>query len=507
MNEWQEEKHARLEQQSQAQINDQKRVQKPDDPYFKRAPDDLFDVDGEGEAKEAPVQAPVAKQGDAAEPGSDRQDIDHADAKADREWVARKKQLGFDREAPGGLKGAVRKGVGAIGNAVTRIGAAGAQDSYTAGKVLGGVGSAAKGIVDTTKDLSKIGQGVDKIAGLKGENSILEQNIPYLGFNMNTIAKAELAPGIKVADTAKAALQDGGTLLEVAGRGITAASGREALDFGDDERRQYMDRYDAFQAKKVEMRSRLAQGQRTQRGQLTGTTQAAVRQRLAAKKLGKAINEYGIRPEYDYSMNESADINNMTVQRTAQPREVPNPSLGPGNPDSQQNMQVKPGEVTFERNAGTDPLNSAPDYQTKEELAAGTSAKRWAAPGEALEGLGRIVDGSEHGQEAVRKGEYLKGATQAALSGARTVGKGMATAAATPLGLGLATSALVDVGTVAAGGLLQGVGAGINAATGVGEKADSVRWSCATSTTSGKSTSSRRRMGRGASLRKRPLRS
>jgi hypothetical protein len=161
-------------------------------------------------------------------------------------------------------------------------------------------------------------------------------------------------------------------------------------------------------------------------------------------------------------MAETADINNMTVQRTAAPREA-------------NGMQVKPGEVTFERNAGTDSLNESPDYQTMKELKAGRSAKRWAAPGEALEGLGRVLDGSEHGQEAVRKGEYLKGATQAALSGARTIGKGAAGAAAAPLGLGLATSALVDVGTVAAGGLLQAVGGGVNAVTGVGDKAATQR--------------------------------
>jgi hypothetical protein len=458
MNDWQEEKDARVEPLSAAQINNRRLFEGFDDEQLPADHDAFL-----REAPDIPRSNPLPPSNlSESSHGDEAEHVDHPDAKTAREWATRKEALGFARREQGGLKRAWKGSVGALGNAITRIGAAGAQDSYTAGKVLGGIGGVAKGVTDTTKDLSKIGQGVDLAAGLKGENSILNQNIPYLGFNMNTIAKAEFAPGIKVTDAAKAALQDGGTLLEVAGRGITAASGREALDFGDDERRKYMDRREAFQAKKREMRERLDQEQHTQRGQLTGTTQAAVRQLLAARKLGKAVNEYGIRPEYEYSMKETADINNMTVQRTAQSREA-------------NGLQVKPGEVTFERNAGTDPLNAAPDYQTNEELAAGKSAKRWAAPGEALEGLGRIVDGSEHGQEAVRKGEYLKGSAQAALAGARTIGKGAATVAAAPLGLGLATSALVDVGTVAAGGLLQGVGAGINAATGVGEKADKQR--------------------------------
>jgi len=399
-------------------------------------------------------------------------EVDHPDAKSAPDWDQRKQALGFARKEPGVFKGAYRGAMGALGNAVTRVGAAGAQDSYTAGKVLGGVGSAAKGVVDTAKDLSKIGQGVDAAAGWKGEHSIMEQNIPYLGFNMNAIAKAELAPGIRVADTVKAGLQDGGTLLEVAGRGITAASGRRALDFGDDKRRRYMDQRDAFTSARDEMRAKLNAGER---GGGKAAFQAAVGQTQAALQLGKAVNEYGIRPEYEYSMNESADINNMVAKRTNKARTMANPSFDPTNPNGGAQMQVAPGEVTFERNAGTDALNTSPDYQTTEELSAGKRAKMKAAPGEALKGLGRILDGSERGQEAVRKGEYLKGATQAALSGARTIGKGAATAAAAPLGLGPAASAVVDVGTVAAGGLLQAAGAGINAVGGVGDKAKKQR--------------------------------
>lgn len=465
-----------LSQHSQAQRESGYLNDNPDDAYIgnrgvdapRERRQSLFDVGSESSAE---FEAPELKHAEEREQKSEWESVDHPEAMAARDWAERKRALGFEREKPGLFKRGVRGVLGATGNALTKIGAAGAQDSYTAGKVLGGVGSAAKNAVDTTKDLSKIGQGVDAIAGLKGDQSLLEQNI-FPGFNLNTIAKAEFAPGIKAPDTVKAALQDGGTLLEVAGRGITAASGRRALDFGDDKRRQYMDKRDAFTAARDEMRAKLQAGER---GGGKAALKGAVQQTNAALGLGKAVNEYGIRPEYEYSMQDTADINNMSVSRTNKARTQANPSFDAANPDSKAEMEVKPGEVTFERKAGSDALNTRPDYQTQAELKAGRRAKALAAPGEALEGLGRVLDGSEHGQEAVRKGEYLKGATQATLSGARTIGKGTLGAVAAPLGLGMATSAVVDVGTIAAGGLLQAVGGGINAATGVGEKAANQR--------------------------------
>jgi hypothetical protein len=257
MNDWPAEEDARVQQLSAAQINNRQLLEGVDD--------EQLPADDDASLRRAPDippsnPRPPSDHVDISD-GDKAEDVDHPDAKTAREWAKRKEELGFARREQGGLKRAWKGGVGALGNAVTRIGAAGAQDSYTAGKVLGGIGGAAKGVIDTTKDLSKIGQGVDFAAGLKGENSILEQNIPGLGFNMNTIAKAEFAPGVKVADTAKAALQDGGTLLEVAGRGITAASGRKALDFGDDQRRKYMEQRDAFTSARDDMRTKLRGGE------------------------------------------------------------------------------------------------------------------------------------------------------------------------------------------------------------------------------------------------------
>lgn len=399
------------------------------------------------------------------------QEVDHPDAQSARDWSERKRAIGFERKKVGRFRSGLSTAVGATGNALTKIGAAGAQDKYTSGKVLGGIGMAAKNAVDTTKDLAKIGQGVDLAMGLKGQESILEQNI-LPGFNLNMIAKSEFAPGIRAPDTVKAAVVNGGTLLEVAGRGLTAASGRRALDFGDDQRRKYMERRDAFTASRDVMREKLRSGQR---GGGKEALVGAVQQTQAALDLGRAVNDYGIRPEYEYSMNETADINNMSARRTSAARTGPNPSFDPANPESRPEMEVMPREVTYERKEGSDPLNTEPEYQTAQELRAGRNAKAFAAPGEALEGLGRVIDGSEDGQEAVRKGEYLKGAAQANLGGARTIGKGAATVAAAPLGLGPAASALVDLGAITAGGALQAVGGGLNALTGVGDKAKQQR--------------------------------
>lgn len=386
----------------------------------------------------------VGGEDDAKDEGSEDglEEGDDHNAVADREWQARKERLGLQGRTwhAGNYIG------GAIGAGLTKLGAAGAQDKYTAGKVLGGIGAAAKGTVDTVKDLGKIGAGV----------------------TMNTLTNTQFAPYLRAPDVVKAGLQDGGALLEIAGRGVTAASGVRATDVADRQRRAYLDQRDTFVAARDSMRERMRNGGASRGAGLTAFREL-VRQRLRAEDLGRGVNTWGVRPGYDYTMDASAAINNMTAVRSAHDRTLPNPSR-PG-----EEMEVKGGEVTFERTPGTDPLNMSPEYQTRRERQAGTVAKALSAPGDAIVGLGKALDGTEHGQSAIREGNYAKGGVQATLAGARTIGKGAASIAAHPLGLGPMASALVDVGSVVTGGLVQAVGGGLNSIGGVGEKARTQR--------------------------------
>lgn len=392
------------------------------------------------------------------------------------EWNTRKQQLGLQGKKLNGRN----KFFGAIGRGMTKVGAAGAQDKFTAGKVLGGIGGAAKGVVDTTKDLSKIGQAADMGLGLHGENSILNQNIgiPFVpqvqipGVSWNTLTKTEFAPYVRAPEVVKAGLQDGGALLEIAGRGVThGLGGMRPLDVADEKRAKHIEQRDSFMAAREKLRGNLRGGPAG--GDSSGSMSEAVRLRMTAGSLGAGVADMGMRPHDNYDMSKSAAMNNMKAVREGRAREVPNPSR-PG-----QMMQVAPGEVTFERDEGAlDPNVGDSDvrkYQTAEELTSGQRAKALAAPGRALTSLGKVMDGTEHGQRAIRQGHYLKGGAQATLAGARTIGKGAATLAAKPLGLGPAASAVVDVGSVAAGGLMQAVGGGVNAATGVGARARAQR--------------------------------
>jgi hypothetical protein len=418
--------------------------EKEQDPFLRKPPS-LISEEAKDEA------APLSRE---VEGG------DQLPLSGDEQWALRKKALGLQGKEwhLGHYVG------GVIGAGLTKIGAAGAQDKYTAGKIPGGIGAGLKGTVDTVKDLGKIGAGVDLATGRHGENSILNQDLGIPGVSMNTLTNPQFAPGLRAPDVVKAGLQDGGALLSIAGRGITAASGVEAIDLADGRRRAYIEQRDRFVAARDHMRERSRQGPRSEGAGLSALREL-VHQRMRAGDLGEGVNRWGVRPAYDYSMGTSAAINNMKAVRTARERQIDNPS----NPDEK--MTIGGGEVSFERLPGTDPLNPVPTYQTASEKRAGTLAKAASAPGDLLSGLGQALDGTEHGQTAIREGKYLKGAAQATLAGARTIGKGAATIAAHPLGLGPMASALVDVGSVTVGGLMQAAGGGLNAIGGVGDKA------------------------------------
>jgi hypothetical protein len=254
------------------------------------------------------------------------------------------------------------------------------------------------------------------------------------------------------------------------------------LDTADEQRRRHIAQRDAFLAMRADMRQKLGSGQRAN-GTATGTLRELVKLRMTAQAIGTGVSEMGMRPNANYTMSQSATINNMRAVRSSKDRAVQKP----GRP--RENMTVNPGEVIFSR-VSPDPNNyfeSAPEglvpgwdaggpkCQTPEERAEGSRAKALAAPGRALMSAGKVLDGTEHGQRAIQQGHYLKGGVQAILAGARSIGKGAAKIAAEPLGLGVATSALIDVGAVAAGGLLQAAGGGLNAVGGVGDKARTQR--------------------------------
>jgi hypothetical protein len=185
-----------------------------------------------------------------------------------------------------------------------------------------------------------------------------------------------------------------------------------------------------------------------------------VNKEIASRKHGANVEYMGHRPEFDYTMGETAGINNQRAVR----------------------RQADGGAVNFiDRDAGTSLLpqdappqqrpGDAPITQSAKERSRGVRHQRLAAIPRGMDEVGRVLQNDENGLDDLYKGNYGKALAKGGLNTARNLAVGVGAAASgDPTGGYLAYPVLDAAGKIGGAGV-SALGQGLGHVTGIEAKA------------------------------------
>ena len=225
---------------------------------------------------------------------------------------------------------------------------------------------------------------------------------------------------------------------QLAGRQAVQDSGEQATDVAMPQREEYARHAQLFREVSERKRDGETVPKNMQGRELVHTARAA-------QALGREIDYMGHRSEYEYTMQESAGLNNRDAIREKRP--VPRAGeldpQGPAESDREYAARLdewkalNKGAVRFVPRAdgsqmpvSTDgEFSVEPAYQTDREYAKGKFVQGFAtATTRAVDEFGRILQNEEAGIDDLRKGNNKRAALKAALHSARGVGVGIGSA-------------------------------------------------------------------------------
>jgi len=206
----------------------------------------------------------------------------------------------------------------------------------------------------------------------------------------------------------------------------------------------------------------------------------AVLAHRAALRLGTQVGFQGHRPEFEYTMAESAQAENMQAVREAEPRMRDGESLAPalkedktwenfGESQARWTRQNAKAVRFVRKGADRPPAGAAPVEQSESQRRWGKFAQIGAAVPRGIDSFGQVLANEDTGLDDLDQGNHAKAALKATASSIRN-------AAVTTAAVGLAggsapmlygTYPLADGTFRAAGGLLSGVGRTLGQLSGV----------------------------------------
>jgi len=453
MNEIEEES---LLQQSRARISNQELIGDSDDSVSRRAPDvrqSLFAVSDEDDAAFPEQLAPhvAAPAGAAApEPGDDFEKVGPAGPSMGDDLLGHV-------TAPRAPRGFLAQTFGP-------------QDSPGTGRFFARMGQGLLG--DSRAGTSAL------VAGQAGYN----YDAVGIGANAlgatNNVAKAM---GHFTPTMMRDVLRGFGVHAQLAGRKMVEDSGEKPTDVAVPQRERYARHAQLFR----EIAERKRAGEAVPRNMLG---RQLVNTALAASRLGREIDYMGHRSEYEYSMQESAGLNNRDAIREKNP--VPRAGeLEPKRPaetdeeyaarlDDWKKLNKK--AVRFVPRAGKPQMavttagefTVKPQYQSTGEYRRGKFFQGLATgTTRAVDELGRVLQNEEAGIDDLRKGNNKRAALKAALHSARGVGVGVGSAMTPDPTGGMLAYPLIDAAARIGGAGVSALGQTVGNVTGLEAKA------------------------------------